>query len=78
MKLFCAGVGESHPDFTNASRAIKSSEVEKCKANGIKVLEMKVGYDGIVFANSKEGASFEVTPELYLALLKMSTSRWNS
>ena len=32
---------------------------------------MKVGYDGIVFANSKEGASFEVTPlELYLALAK--------
>ena len=71
MKLFCAGVGESHPDFTNASRAIKSSEVEKCKANGITPLEMKVGYDGIVFANSKEGASFEVTPlELYMALAK--------
>ena len=52
MKLFCAGVGDSHPDFTNASRAIKSSEVEKCKANGITPLEMKVGYDGIVFANN--------------------------
>ena len=71
MKLFCAGVGESHPDFTNASRAIKSSEVKKCKANGITPLEMKVGYDGIVFANSKEGVSFEITPlELYLALAK--------
>ena len=71
MKLFCAGIGESHPDFTNASRAIKSSEAEKCAANGITPLEMKVGYDGIVFANSKEGASFEVTTlELYLALAK--------
>ena len=71
MKLFCAGTGKSHPDFTNASRAIKSSEVEKCKANGITPLEMKVGYDGIVFANSKEGATFAVTPlELYLALAK--------
>ena len=71
MKLFCAGTGADHPDFTNASRAIKSSEVEKCKANGITPLEMKVGYDGIVFANSKKGASFEVTPlELYLALAK--------
>ena len=71
MKLFCAGVGDSHPDFTNASRAIKSSEAEKCAANGITPLEMKVGYDGIVFANSKEGASFEVTTlELYLALAK--------
>ena len=26
MKLFCAGLGTGHPDFTNASRAIKSSE----------------------------------------------------
>ena len=71
MKLFCAGVGSAHPDFTNASRAIKSSEVEKCKANGITPLEMMVGYDGIVFANSKESGVLEVTPlELYKALAK--------
>ena len=71
MKLFCAGVGDSHPDFTNASRAIKSSEAEKCAANGITPLEMKVGYDGIVFANSKEGSTFAVTPrELFQALAK--------
>ena len=71
MKLFCAGVGSAHPDFTNASRAIKSSEVEKCKANGITPLEMMVGYDGIVFANSKESNVLEVTPlELYKALAK--------
>ena len=35
LKLFCAGVGEQHPDITNASRRIKSSEVEKCASNGI-------------------------------------------
>ena len=71
MKLFCAGVGESHPDFTNASRAIKSSEKEKCAANGITPLEMMVGYDGIVFANSKKSGVLEVTPrELFQALAK--------
>ena len=71
MKLFCAGVGSAHPDFTNASRAIKSSEVEKCKANGITPLEMMVGYDGIVFANSNKSDVLEVTPlELYKALAK--------
>ena len=71
MKLFCAGVGSAHPDFTNASRAIKSSEVEKCKANGITPLEMMVGYDGIVFANSNKSGVLEVTPlELYKALAK--------
>ena len=71
MKLFCAGVGESHPDFTNASRAIKSSEVEKCAAKGITPLEMMVGYDGIVFANSKKSGVLEATPlDLYKALAK--------
>lgn len=55
LKLFCAGVGEGHPDITNASRAIKSSEVDLCAENGVsEIIEIKVGYDGIVLANSKE------------------------
>jgi len=71
MKLFCAGTGVDHPDFTNASRAIKSSEKETCAANGVTPLEMKVGYDGIVFAVSNEGEALEVTPrELFQALAK--------
>jgi phosphate transport system substrate-binding protein len=28
MRLFCAGVGADTPDFTNASRAMKASELE--------------------------------------------------
>jgi phosphate transport system substrate-binding protein len=27
FKLFCSGVGIQHPDITNASRAIKKSEI---------------------------------------------------
>ena len=55
FKLFCAGVGTEHPDITNASRAIKSSEVETCKKNGItEITEIKVGYDGIVVARSRK------------------------
>ena len=71
MKLFCAGTGESHPDFTNASRAIKSSEVADCEKNGITPLEMKVGYDGITFSNSTKAGQLEITPrELFQALAK--------
>jgi phosphate transport system substrate-binding protein len=71
MKLFCAGAGVDHPDFTNASRAIKSSEAETCAANGVTPLEMKVGYDGIVFAVSNKGEALEITPrELFQALAK--------
>ena len=39
MKLFCAGVGVDHPDITNASRAMKSSEAETCAANGVDLRE---------------------------------------
>ena len=39
MKLFCAGIGIEHPDITNSSRAIKSSEVEICEKNGITPIE---------------------------------------
>src|SRR6478609_6459853 len=46
IKLFCAGVGEGHPDATNASRAMKKSEFEDCQKNGVKdVVEIKIGFD---------------------------------
>ncbi|MFH1982389.1 MAG: PstS family phosphate ABC transporter substrate-binding protein [Pseudomonadota bacterium] len=72
LKLFCAGVGVEHPDITNASRRIKSSEIEKCAANGIKdIVEVKIGYDGIVVANAKKATVFKLTrKDLFLALAK--------
>ncbi len=72
LKLFCAGVGVEHPDITNASRAIKKSEQEQCAANGIKdIIEVKIGYDGIVLANSKEAKPMELTrKDIFLALAK--------
>ena len=71
MKLFCAGVGESTPDITNASRRIKSSEAEKCAANGITPIEAKIGFDGIVMANSRKSGRMEITrQQIFLALAK--------
>lgn len=72
LKLFCSGVGERHPDITNASRRIKSSEVELCAKNGVDdIVETKVGYDGIVFANSRKAPRLEVTlQQVFLALAK--------
>ena len=72
LKLFCAGVGVEHPDITNASRAIKKSEIEKCAANGVKeIVEVKIGYDGIVVANSKKAPLLKLTrKDLFLALAK--------
>jgi phosphate transport system substrate-binding protein len=72
MKLFCAGVGTQHPDITNASRRIKKSEFEKCQANGVKdVVEIKVGYDGIVIANAKSAEQMTLSlKDIFLALAK--------
>lgn len=72
LKTFCAGVGENTIDIANASRAIKSTEVEACKAAGVKdIIEVRIGYDGIVFANPVKGANFAFEPKhLYLALAR--------
>ena len=72
LKLFCAGVGVAHPDITNASRRIKSSEVERCARNGVTdITEVKIGFDGIVLANSRASGAFEITlQQLFLALAK--------
>ena len=71
MKLFCSGIGVEHPDITNASRRIKSSEFETCTKNGIKITEVKIGYDGIVLANAKGGPSLKLTKkQIFMALAK--------
>ena len=64
MKLFCAGVGLDHPDITNASRAMKSSEAETCAANGVEFTEFVVGFDGIVVANSVASPVLELSREI--------------
>jgi len=72
LKLFCAGVGVEHPDITNASRRIKISECEMCQKNGVKdIIEVKIGYDGIVLANSKKAKPLKLSQkDVFLALAK--------
>ena len=72
LKLFCSGIGASHPDITNASRRIKASEVSRCAKNGIaNIVEVKIGFDGIVLANSRKTAQMSLTlKQLFLALAK--------
>ena len=62
LKLFCSGLGANHPDVANASRRIKASEVERCASNGVKdIVEVKIGYDGIVLANSRKSPVMELS-----------------
>jgi phosphate transport system substrate-binding protein len=71
MRLFCSGVGADTPDFTNASRGMKATELENCTANGVTPVEMRVGFDGIVIADAIEGPTLDLTrAQLFLALAK--------
>jgi phosphate transport system substrate-binding protein len=72
LKLFCDGVGVDYPDITNSSRAIKSSEVERCAANGVdEIVEVRIGYDGIVIANAYAAPAISLSrQEIFMALAK--------
>ena len=70
LKRFCEGVGENTIDIANASRRIKESEIKACAENGVSdIIEVRIGYDGIVFASDINGSGFEFTPtDWFLAL----------
>ncbi len=72
IKAFCAGVGVQHPDVANSSRRITAGEVADCAAHGVTaIVEIKIGYDGIVLANAKSSRRYELTlRDIYLALAK--------
>ncbi|TQS70470.1 phosphonate ABC transporter substrate-binding protein [Rhodobacteraceae bacterium] len=73
LKRFCEGVGENTIDIANASRAIKDSEIETCAANGVAdIIQVRIGYDGIVFASQKTGPDFTAfePADLYNAIGK--------
>ncbi len=70
FKFFCSGVGKNYPDFVNASRPIEETEIKNCEKNGVKkILEIKIGYDGIVFGNFVKTKKIHLTKEqIFLAL----------
>ncbi len=72
LKLFCSGVGFNTPDIANASRRIKQSEIDLCRDNGVTdIVEIKIGFDGIVIANDKNAPAFDLSlRDIYLALAK--------
>jgi phosphate transport system substrate-binding protein len=62
FKLFCAGVDKTSPDMVNASRPIKDSEKTLCASNGVtEVMELKIGFDGIVLGQSKTAQDFSIS-----------------
>ncbi len=73
IKLFCLGVGEDFIDFANASRRIEPSELKICNENGVQnIVEIKIGYDGIVLANYNQNKAYNLTKkQIFLALAQL-------
>ena len=73
LMLFCAGVDELDPDITGSSRRIRKSEFANCQGNGVKeIVEVKVGYGGVILAQSlnlPKSMSLSLK-DIYLALAK--------
>ena len=72
IKAFCQGVGPATPDVANASRRMKASEFDECAKNGVsEIIEIKIGYDGLVVATARGGADFDFqASDFYLGLAK--------
>jgi phosphate transport system substrate-binding protein len=62
-KKMCEGVGENTVDIANSSSRISQSDIDLCAANGVaEIMEVRFGYDGIVFASAVDGPEFALTP----------------
>ena len=70
LKRFCEGVGANTIDIANASRKIKDKEIKACAEAGVdEIIEVRIGYDGIVFASDISGQNFAFKPaDIYTAL----------
>lgn len=70
FKELCRGVGPQTIDIADASRAIFAGERAACQANGVdRILEIKFGYDGVVFATNASMPGFSLNAEeIYQAI----------
>lgn len=76
-KKLCEGTGETTVDIANSSSKMKEEEWAACEAVIGKVTEVRIGYDGIVFASNIDKLGIEdLTPvHLYNALHESSTAK---
>jgi phosphate transport system substrate-binding protein len=75
-KKLCDGVGQNTPDIANSSSKMKEEEWAKCEATVGTITEVRIGYDGIVFAsNIGQLGMPDLTPlQLWSALHADSTA----
>lgn len=76
-KKLCEGVGENTVDIANSSSKMKDEEWAACETSVGTITEVRIGYDGIVFASNVDQLNIDdLTPvQLYSALHASSTAK---
>ena len=75
-KKLCEGVGEDTIDIANSSSRIKQSDIDLCATNGVTdIMEIRIGYDGIVFASDINGPDFALTPAQVFGALSATVAK---
>ncbi len=74
FERFCV---DGETDISNASRAIKDSEVESCLAIGREPIEFRVGTDALAVVVSKENTFLTDATSAELALIFSSAEKWS-
>lgn len=71
-KLFCSSADGTSPDIANSSRRQKKSEYDNCVENGVdEIVEVKIGFDGIVLANALDASVMNMSlKDVYMAFAK--------
>lgn len=69
---FCQGEGLAHPDIQSASRRMNGTEFSMCAKNGVnEIMELPIGYDGIVLATRKGAPPVSLTrQQIWTAVAK--------
>ncbi len=69
----CAGSGPEHPDAASIARRLKKDEFDVCRRNGVTdLVEIPVGLDMLVIAQSKAGLVMQLTfDQMFLALARL-------
>jgi phosphate transport system substrate-binding protein len=76
-KKLCEGVGENTVDIANSSSKMKDEERAKCEEAIGEITEVRIGYDGIVFASNIDQLNIDnlTVEQLYSALHESSTAK---
>ncbi len=76
-KKLCEGTGGNTPDIANSSSKMKEEEWAKCEEAVGTITEVRIGYDGIVFASNIDQLNIEdlTVLQLWTALHSDSTAK---